>query len=139
MKNGGESGELGSIAQISLYVKEEKGKISTFPLYFYHHFPYENARALLKVSRSASDYGPLKASRAKGGVWVKTRLRGFGVPTSPPIKKEMCLFLNTYKKEGGIQKKHIFYYKIYFFFFSVLYDILEHHIHTYHIFLRLLD
>ena len=31
VKNGGESGELGSIAQISLYVKEEKGKISTLP------------------------------------------------------------------------------------------------------------
>lgn len=84
------------IAQISLFVKEEKGKISTFSLYFYHHFPREKARALLKVSRSASDYGPLKASRAKGGVGVKTRLRGFGVPTSPPIKKEMCLFFTVH-------------------------------------------
>lgn len=95
---------MGGIAQISLFVKEEKGKISTFSLYFYHHFSREKARALLKVSRSVSDYGPLKASRAKGGVGVKTRLRGFGVPTSPLIKKK-CLFLNTYKKEGGIQKK----------------------------------
>lgn len=109
VKNGGWKVESGGIAQISLFVKEEKGKISTFSLYFYHHFspPKKHVR-LLKVSRSVSDYGPLKASRAKGGVGVKTRLRGFGVPTSPPIKKEMCLFLNTYKKKGVFKKKHIF-------------------------------